>query len=108
MQQVAGRFGSMTEGGEVKPELFFATGGGTDSGPTLAHVTVSAISVSKSVRGRACGDAALFGQVGHALDPAIRRKLYAGNRESVFLVNIDVCTHCGYATSLFFNHRSAL
>eukprot|EP00288_Rhodomonas_lens_P017714 CAMPEP_0177711336 /NCGR_PEP_ID=MMETSP0484_2-20121128/11807_1 /TAXON_ID=354590 /ORGANISM="Rhodomonas lens, Strain RHODO" /LENGTH=522 /DNA_ID=CAMNT_0019223063 /DNA_START=126 /DNA_END=1695 /DNA_ORIENTATION=+ len=70
---VAGRFGSMTEGGEVKPELFFATGGGTDSGPTLAHVTV-----------------------GHALDPAIRRKLYAGNRESVFLVNIDVCTHCGH------------
>eukprot|EP00961_Rhodomonas_salina_P292898 3933303-Rhodomonas_salina.1 len=70
---VAGRFGSMTEGGEVKPELFFATGGGTDSGPTLAHVTV-----------------------GHALDPAIKKKLYNGNPESCVLVNIDVCTHCGH------------
>jgi hypothetical protein len=63
----------MTEYGETKPELFFATGGGTDSGPTLAHVTV-----------------------GHSLDPAIKAKLYGGHPESVFLCNIDVCTHCGH------------
>mmetsp|Transcript_27727 Transcript_27727/g.65845 ORF Transcript_27727/g.65845 Transcript_27727/m.65845 type:complete len:467 (+) Transcript_27727:111-1511(+) len=70
---VAGRFGSITEGGEMKPELFFATGGGTDSGPTLAHVTV-----------------------GHAVDAAIKYKLYNTNQDSSFLVNIDVCTHCGH------------
>ena len=72
MGQVAGRFGSMTEGGEVKPELFFATGGGTDSGPTLAHVTVE-----------------------HAYGCGIKDTLYAGNSRSALLVNIDVCTHCG-------------
>eukprot|EP00287_Rhodomonas_sp_CCMP768_P002475 CAMPEP_0196720306 /NCGR_PEP_ID=MMETSP1091-20130531/3108_1 /TAXON_ID=302021 /ORGANISM="Rhodomonas sp., Strain CCMP768" /LENGTH=524 /DNA_ID=CAMNT_0042061489 /DNA_START=119 /DNA_END=1693 /DNA_ORIENTATION=+ len=70
---IAGRFGSMTEGGENKPEFFFATGGGTDSGPTLAHVTV-----------------------GHALDSAIKKKMYTKNAESCFLCNIDVCTHCGH------------
>eukprot|EP00287_Rhodomonas_sp_CCMP768_P010536 CAMPEP_0196721258 /NCGR_PEP_ID=MMETSP1091-20130531/3883_1 /TAXON_ID=302021 /ORGANISM="Rhodomonas sp., Strain CCMP768" /LENGTH=429 /DNA_ID=CAMNT_0042062699 /DNA_START=23 /DNA_END=1312 /DNA_ORIENTATION=- len=70
---VAGRFGSMTESGETKPELFFATGGGTDSGPTLAHVTV-----------------------GHALDARIKDNLYSGNADNFFLCNIDVCTHCGH------------
>lgn len=70
---VAGRFASFTEHGESKPELFFATGGGTDSGPTLAHVTYA-----------------------HSIDPAIRTHVYNGNAKSFVLVNIDICTHCGH------------
>jgi len=70
---VAGRFASFTEAGDPKPELFFATGGGTDSGPTLAHVTVA-----------------------HSIDPAIRDQLYSRNPHSFVLVNIDICTHCGH------------
>jgi hypothetical protein len=39
-QVVASRFASVSELGEPKPELFNPTGGGTDDGATLAHVTV--------------------------------------------------------------------
>mmetsp|Transcript_27726 Transcript_27726/g.65843 ORF Transcript_27726/g.65843 Transcript_27726/m.65843 type:complete len:513 (+) Transcript_27726:65-1603(+) len=70
---VAGRFASLTERGEPKPELFFATGGGTDSGPTLAHVTVA-----------------------HSIDPVIKKQIYNNNAKSFLLVNIDICTHCGH------------
>mmetsp|Transcript_55413 Transcript_55413/g.113300 ORF Transcript_55413/g.113300 Transcript_55413/m.113300 type:complete len:532 (-) Transcript_55413:449-2044(-) len=72
-RSVAGRFGSLTEFGDPKPELFFATGGGTDSGATLAHVTVA-----------------------HAWDPLVKKQLYEGNSKSFVLANIDICTHCGH------------
>eukprot|EP00288_Rhodomonas_lens_P013116 CAMPEP_0177695800 /NCGR_PEP_ID=MMETSP0484_2-20121128/3648_1 /TAXON_ID=354590 /ORGANISM="Rhodomonas lens, Strain RHODO" /LENGTH=530 /DNA_ID=CAMNT_0019206745 /DNA_START=40 /DNA_END=1632 /DNA_ORIENTATION=- len=72
-RSVAGRFGSLTEFGDPKPELFFATGGGTDSGPTLAHVTVA-----------------------HAWDPQLKKQLYEGNAKSYVLANIDISTHCGH------------
>ncbi len=39
-QMVASRFASISELGDIKPELFNPTGGGTDDGATLAHVTV--------------------------------------------------------------------
>lgn len=71
--QVAARFASLHERGDPKPELFFATGGGTDSGPTLAHVTVA-----------------------HSIDAKIKGQLYNGNAKSYVLVNIDICTHCGH------------
>jgi len=70
---VAARFASLHERGDPKPELFFATGGGTDSGPTLAHVTVA-----------------------HSIDAKIKGQLYNGNAKSYVLVNIDICTHCGH------------
>lgn len=72
-RSVAGRFGSLTEFGDPKPELFFATGGGTDSGPTLAHVTVA-----------------------HAWDAQLKKQLYEGNPKSFVLANIDISTHCGH------------
>ncbi|EKX38953.1 hypothetical protein GUITHDRAFT_175520, partial [Guillardia theta CCMP2712] len=71
---VASRFASLTEVGESKPEIFCPTGGGTDSGATLAHVTVA-----------------------HQIDKSIRDQLYNGNPRSFILVNIDINTHCGHS-----------
>jgi hypothetical protein len=71
-QIVASRFACMSEVGEYKLEAFSPTGGGTDDGRTLAHVTVA-----------------------HQLDKPIRDALYAGNASSFVLVNIDLKTHVG-------------
>ena len=71
-QVVASRFACMSEIGEHKLEAFSPTGGGTDDGHTLAHVTVA-----------------------HALDEPIRKRLYEGNAQSYLLVNIDLKTHVG-------------
>ena len=69
---VALRFGSLSEIGELKLESFSPTGGGTDDGATLAHVTVA-----------------------HQLDEPIRKRLYAGNAQSFVVVAIDLKTHVG-------------
>lgn len=69
---VAARFATMSEIGEHKLEAFSPTGGGTDDGGTLAHVTVA-----------------------HMLDEPIRKRLYTGNAHSYLLVNIDLKTHVG-------------
>jgi hypothetical protein len=71
-QIVASRFACMSEIGEFKVEAFSPTGGGTDDGHTLAHVTVA-----------------------HQLDAPIRRALYEGHPASFVLVNIDLKTHVG-------------
>jgi hypothetical protein len=71
-QIVASRFACMSEIGEYKLEAFSPTGGGTDDGNTLAHVTVA-----------------------HQLDEPIRRAIYEGNAQSFILVNIDLKTHVG-------------
>jgi hypothetical protein len=71
-QVVAARFATMSEIGEHKLEAFSPTGGGTDDGGTLAHVTVA-----------------------HMLDEPIRKRLYTGNAQSYLLVNIDLKTHVG-------------
>ena len=69
---VASRFATLSEIGELKLEAFFPAGGGTDNGETLAHVTVA-----------------------HELDEGLKRKLYAGNPQSISLVAIDLKTHVG-------------
>jgi hypothetical protein len=69
---LASRFATMSELGEYKPEAFSPTGGGTDDGRTLAHVTVS-----------------------HALDGPVRERLYGGHPASYLLVNCDLKTHVG-------------
>jgi hypothetical protein len=69
---VAARFATRSEIGEYKLEAFSPTGGGTDDGGTLAHVTVA-----------------------HQIDEPLRRALYGGNAQSYMLVNIDLKTHCG-------------
>jgi hypothetical protein len=69
---VARRFATMSEIGELKLEAFSPTGGGTDDGATLAHVTVA-----------------------HQLDEPLRRKLYSGHAQSFVVVAIDVKTHVG-------------
>jgi hypothetical protein len=71
-QTVAARFATLSEIGELKLEAFSPTGGGTDDGATLAHVTVA-----------------------HALDEPLREKIYLGNASSFSLVNIDLKTHVG-------------
>ena len=71
-QIVAQRFAFMSEVGEYKLEAFSPTGGGTDDGNTLAHVTVA-----------------------HQLDAPIRKGFYDGNAQSFVLVNIDLKTHVG-------------
>ena len=71
-QIVASRFACMSEIGEYKLEAFSPTGGGTDDGHTLAHVTVA-----------------------HQLDGPIRKALYDGNAASFVLVNVDLKTHVG-------------
>ncbi|MEM1290584.1 MAG: hypothetical protein AAGH67_03765 [Cyanobacteria bacterium P01_H01_bin.162] len=69
---VASRFATLSEIGELKLEAFFPAGGGTDNGATLAHVTVA-----------------------HELDEALKRRVYAGNAQSISLVAIDLKTHVG-------------
>jgi hypothetical protein len=69
---VASRFATLSEIGELKLEAFFPSGGGTDNGATLAHVTVA-----------------------HQLDEPLRQRLYAGNAQSMVLVAIDLKTHVG-------------
>lgn len=69
---VASRFACMSDVGEYKVEAFSPTGGGTDDGHTLAHVTVA-----------------------HQLDEPIRRAFYAGNARSFILTNFDLKTHVG-------------
>jgi hypothetical protein len=71
-QVVASRFATMSEIGEYKLEAFSPTGGGTDDGHTLAHVTVA-----------------------HMLDEPIRERVYKGNAGSYLLVNVDLKTHVG-------------
>lgn len=71
-QIVAGRFATLSEIGELKVEAFSPTGGGTDDGATLAHVTV-----------------------GHQLDEPLRRAIYEGNQQSCALVGIDLMAHVG-------------
>lgn len=69
---VASRFACMSEVGDLKLEAFSPTGGGTDDGATLAHVTVA-----------------------HLMDATLRRKIYNGNASSYSLIAIDLMTHCG-------------
>lgn len=71
-QIVAARFATLSEIGELKVESFSPTGGGTDDGATLAHVTV-----------------------GHQLDEPLRKVIYEGNAQSCVLVGIDLMTHVG-------------
>lgn len=69
---VASRYATMSETGGLKVEAFFPTGGGTDDGATLAHVTV-----------------------GHALDEMLRKWVYQGNPSSYLLMCFDLRTHVG-------------
>lgn len=69
---IATRFATISEVGDLKVEAFSPTGGGTDDGATLAHVTVA-----------------------HQLDDTLRRLLYSGNKQSYYLVNVDLKTHVG-------------
>ena len=69
---VASRFATLSELGEFKLEAFSPTGGGTDDGRTLAHVTVA-----------------------HQLDKTLRHSIYQGNAQSYVLVAVDLKTHCG-------------
>jgi len=71
-KMVASRFASISELGEIKPERFNPTGGGTDDGATLAAVTIH-----------------------HQIDNTLRTKLYEGNPKNFILVNFDLKTHCG-------------
>ena len=71
---VASRFSTMSEVGSLKTESFAPTGGGTDDGATLAHVTVA-----------------------HQLDDSLRKRIYEGNPQSYALVAFDVSTHVGRA-----------
>lgn len=71
-QIVASRFATITEIGSLKPEAFHPTGGGTDDGATLAHVTWA-----------------------HALDAPLQRRLYEGNPKSFVLCAFDLKTHVG-------------
>lgn len=69
---VGGRFGTLSIRGELKLEAFYPTGGGTDDGATLAHVTVA-----------------------HQLDDNMRKHLYEGNDQSFLMLGFDIKTHCG-------------
>jgi hypothetical protein len=71
-QIVASRFATLSESGDLKSEGFFPTGGGTDDGATLAHVTV-----------------------GHQLDELLRKWVYQGNASSFVLVCFDLRAHVG-------------
>ncbi len=74
-QVVGSRFATMSEVGELKIESFAPTGGGTDDGGTLAHVTIA-----------------------HQLDDSLREKIYSFNAQSFVLVAIDLTTHVGHAS----------
>lgn len=71
-QVVASRFATMSEIGELKLEAFSPTGGGTDDGATLAHVTVA-----------------------HQLDHLLRERIYSGNAKSFVMAAFDLKTHVG-------------
>jgi hypothetical protein len=71
-QVVASRFATLSEVGTLKPEGFHPTGGGTDDGATLAHVTWA-----------------------HAFDEPLQKRLYEGNRQSFVMCAFDLKTHCG-------------
>jgi hypothetical protein len=69
---VASRFATLSEVGELKVESFAPTGGGTDDGATLAHVTVA-----------------------HQLDEPLRQAIYQGHPQSFVLATFDLRTHVG-------------
>jgi hypothetical protein len=69
---VASRFATISEVGTLKPEAFHPTGGGTDDGATLAHVTWA-----------------------HVLDEPLRKRLYDGNKQTFVLCAFDLKTHVG-------------
>lgn len=69
---VASRFATLSEVGTLKPEAFSPTGGGTDDGAVLAHVTWA-----------------------HALDEPLRARLYEGNKQNFLLCAFDLKTHVG-------------
>ncbi len=71
-QVIGSRFANISEIGALKCESFFPTGGGTDDGGTLAHVTAA-----------------------HKSDASIRRRVYGGNAQSFTLSAIDIQTHVG-------------
>jgi hypothetical protein len=72
VQVVGARFATLSEVGTLKVESFHPTGGGTDDGATLAHVTWA-----------------------HALDDPLRKRIYEGNRQSYVLCAFDLKTHVG-------------
>jgi hypothetical protein len=69
---VASRFATISEMGTLKPEAFHPTGGGTEDGATLAHVTWA-----------------------HALDEPLRKRLYDGHKHSYVMCAFDLKTHVG-------------
>lgn len=69
---VASRFATLSEVGTLKTESFSPTGGGTDNGATLAHVTWA-----------------------HALDDTLRARLYDGNPQSFVMCAFDLKAHVG-------------
>lgn len=72
VQVVGSRFATIDEVGILKPEAFRPTGGGTDDGATLAHVTWA-----------------------HVLDEPLRKRIYDGNAQSYVLCGFDLKTHLG-------------
>ena len=72
VQVVASRFATLSEIGTLKPEAFRPTGGGTDDGATLAHVTWA-----------------------HVLDEPLRARVYGGNPQSFVMCGFDLKAHIG-------------
>jgi hypothetical protein len=72
VQVVASRFATLSELGTLKPEAFRPTGGGTDDGATLAHVTWA-----------------------HVLDEPLRARVYGGNTQSFVACGFDLKAHIG-------------
>jgi hypothetical protein len=72
VQVVATRFATISEIGVLKPEAFRPTGGGTDDGATLAHVTWA-----------------------HVLDEPLRKRVYDGNSQSYVMCGFDLKAHIG-------------
>ena len=72
VQVVASRFATLSEVGTLKPEAFRPTGGGTDDGATLAHVTWA-----------------------HVLDEPLRKRVYGGNAQSFVMCGFDLKAHLG-------------
>jgi hypothetical protein len=72
VQVVASRFATLSEVGTLKPEAFRPTGGGTDDGATLAHVTWA-----------------------HVLDEPLRARVYGGNKKSYVVCGFDLKAHIG-------------
>lgn len=72
VQVVASRFATLSEVGTLKPEAFRPTGGGTDDGATLAHVTWA-----------------------HVLDEPLRARVYGGNPQSFVMCGFDLKAHIG-------------